>query len=492
MRLFALLLGLWLMLAAPPSLGQTPNSAEGFRNRANARKEKGELDGAIADYGEAIKLDETALASGMDPEIEARLVETYLARAAARITDKRDLDGAVADCTRVIALRPRLAPAYRKRGVAFQLNNNQDAADADFAKAAQIEDELVKSVRALVSRKPLSVNVPITLPVGVVAQINDDYITDQSLAERIREEKDNLIKQHAITTEQAQAEVSKDKARLIAELINEQFITQQVKALKLSGEIEQLVDHAISQDRNAQDTRPSVARDDVRRRIARDLVFVRVCWKVYFNPSDREVREYFDTHPERFRNLTFDKTDLRSRMLEQWKNGELLSELTRTSYIHVAEAYASSVIKELTDPIQAALDIPRGQPMKTKGWGQVFGEFLIGCGVVPILSRGEMGIGPCAYQEPPSRNLGLYHYDLGIELSKKGDYRGSIKEYTKAIKIYPEFAKAYAGRGLAALRLGNDADAERDFARAIELDSSVKNQIKQEAEQIRQERRRPE
>ena len=52
---------------------------------------------------------------------------------------KGDLDGAIADFTEAIQRTPDHAPAYRGRGLAKRAKNNMDGARADFAQAVQLE-----------------------------------------------------------------------------------------------------------------------------------------------------------------------------------------------------------------------------------------------------------------------------------------------------------------------------------------------------------------
>ncbi len=76
--------------------------ASAYNNRGNAKKDKGDLDGAIADYNRAIELD-------------PKYASAYYARGTAKDA-KGDPDGATADFNRAIELKPRLAIAYKFRG----------------------------------------------------------------------------------------------------------------------------------------------------------------------------------------------------------------------------------------------------------------------------------------------------------------------------------------------------------------------------------------
>ena len=46
---------------------------------------------------------------------------------------------------------------------------------------------------------------------------------------------------------------------------------------------------------------------------------------------------------------------------------------------------------------------------------------------------------------------------------------GTIQDYDEAIRLNPEFALAYANRALYHTLLGNDAEAQQDAERSIEL-----------------------
>jgi len=77
---------------------QTPTTAKDYYDRAGERSDKGDLDGAIADYSKAI-------------EIDPRYVDAYYARGIARKA-KDDLDGAIADYSKGIEIDPRDPDAY--------------------------------------------------------------------------------------------------------------------------------------------------------------------------------------------------------------------------------------------------------------------------------------------------------------------------------------------------------------------------------------------
>jgi Tfp pilus assembly protein PilF len=68
---------------------------------------------------------------------------------------------------------------------------------------------------------------------------------------------------------------------------------------------------------------------------------------------------------------------------------------------------------------------------------------------------------PRAAQDAMNRGMDLLYV--------KSDARGSLGEFERAIKEYPDFYEAYAQVGLARVKLGDSADAEKAFRKAIEL-----------------------
>jgi tetratricopeptide (TPR) repeat protein len=60
----------------------------------------------------------------------------------------------------------------------------------------------------------------------------------------------------------------------------------------------------------------------------------------------------------------------------------------------------------------------------------------------------------------------------GNEKASNKDYRGAIAEYTQAIKINPNFARAYLNRGNARKELGDQQGAITDYNQAIKINPS--------------------
>lgn len=99
--------------------------AKAYYNRGNAKRAKGDLDGAIADYNLAIELD-------------PRYVNAYGGRGNAK-SDKGNLDGAIADYSRVLELDPRSVGAYTNRGRAHFYKGVFTLATADLARAQELK-----------------------------------------------------------------------------------------------------------------------------------------------------------------------------------------------------------------------------------------------------------------------------------------------------------------------------------------------------------------
>ena len=102
-----------------------PDYAEVFNNRGVARKEKGDLDGALADYDQAIRL---------KPDYAKAFCNRGNARQA-----KGDLEGALADYYEAIRLQPDLAQAFNNRGAARQAKGDLDGALADYDEAIRLK-----------------------------------------------------------------------------------------------------------------------------------------------------------------------------------------------------------------------------------------------------------------------------------------------------------------------------------------------------------------
>jgi tetratricopeptide (TPR) repeat protein len=91
----------------------------------DAKQQKGDSDGAIADYTKAI-------------ELNPKDARAYSRRGRAKVS-KGDYDAAVADCAKAIELDPRFAEAYKNRGIAKENKGDRDGAIVDYSKAIELD-----------------------------------------------------------------------------------------------------------------------------------------------------------------------------------------------------------------------------------------------------------------------------------------------------------------------------------------------------------------
>jgi tetratricopeptide (TPR) repeat protein len=106
-----------------------PKDDAPYYNRAQARRLKNDTAGAIADYSKAIELGSTNPAA-------------YNNRANARSANN-DRDGAIADYTRAIELKPDYARAYYNRAMLKKEKGDAAGAAADFKRAQKLDPKLV-------------------------------------------------------------------------------------------------------------------------------------------------------------------------------------------------------------------------------------------------------------------------------------------------------------------------------------------------------------
>jgi tetratricopeptide (TPR) repeat protein len=115
-----------------------PKDDAPYYNRAQARRLKNDTAGAIADYTKAIELGSTNPAA-------------YNNRANAR-AETNDRDGAIADYTRAIELKPDYARAYYNRAMLKKEKGDTAGAAADFKRAQKLDPKLVSEGSAADSR----------------------------------------------------------------------------------------------------------------------------------------------------------------------------------------------------------------------------------------------------------------------------------------------------------------------------------------------------
>ncbi|MCB9452559.1 MAG: tetratricopeptide repeat protein [Anaerolineaceae bacterium] len=108
-----------------------PNYAEAYSRRGGNHASKGEYEGAMRDYNEALR-------------INPREPIAYNNRGSARKA-QGDLDGAMADYNEAIRLNPKLAAAYNNRGVAHQAQGDLDGAMADYNEAIRLNPQYAEA-----------------------------------------------------------------------------------------------------------------------------------------------------------------------------------------------------------------------------------------------------------------------------------------------------------------------------------------------------------
>jgi len=72
-----------------------------------------------------------------------------------------------------------------------------------------------------------------------------------------------------------------------------------------------------------------------------------------------------------------------------------------------------------------------------------------------------------------------------VAMSDKDALERAVREFNRAIELDQRYALAYGNRGLVLLRLGRDAEAERDFGRALALKPELKAELELNIERAR-------
>ena len=150
----------------------------------------------------------------------------------------------------------------------------------------------------------------------VIVQVNDDVIT-LSMLKRETENRIKALIESGMSEQKAREEVAKRQPELIATLINEKLLLQRGKELDMAAEIEAEVNRRILQiaqeqgfnsiEKLYQAMRESkLDPEDIRRTMRSEMMKQAVLQsevdrRVYLGFSQAELKNYFDTHPDKFR-----------------------------------------------------------------------------------------------------------------------------------------------------------------------------------------------
>jgi len=149
----------------------------------------------------------------------------------------------------------------------------------------------------------------------VIAQVNDGVVTLSQLKREMKERVETL-KQNGMSAEQAQAEVEKRKAELIATLINEQLLLAKGKELDLSERVEaqvnkRMLEVAVENKLNSIEkleeamrqsgVDPVETRQTMRTEMMKQAVLENdVDAKLFYGLSIDDLRKYFDANKNKF------------------------------------------------------------------------------------------------------------------------------------------------------------------------------------------------
>ncbi|UCD35166.1 MAG: tetratricopeptide repeat protein [Nitrospiraceae bacterium] len=77
------------------------------------------------------------------------------------------------------------------------------------------------------------------------------------------------------------------------------------------------------------------------------------------------------------------------------------------------------------------------------------------------------------YQETTRENTpGENKYRMANQYLEKGDYEAGLKLFDEVAEAYPDYKEAHLGRAITLLHMEQYGEAERAFARAIDLDNN--------------------
>jgi len=149
----------------------------------------------------------------------------------------------------------------------------------------------------------------------VIAQVNDGVVTLSQLKREMKERVETLT-QNGMTEQQANLEVEKHKAELIATLVNEQLLIQKGKELELTDRVEGEVNKRMLDVAKENGITSIDKLDEAMRQAKLDPVGIRqtmrieimkqavleseVDSKLFYSFSQDELRKYFDAHQQTF------------------------------------------------------------------------------------------------------------------------------------------------------------------------------------------------
>ncbi|MCA1818058.1 MAG: peptidyl-prolyl cis-trans isomerase [Acidobacteria bacterium] len=151
----------------------------------------------------------------------------------------------------------------------------------------------------------------------VIAQVNNEVITLSMLRQEMKDAAQGLAEQKKIPLAQAQEEVAKRQAEIIATLINEQLLLQKGKELGFADNVEKEVNErmvAVMKQENLRTLEqleqamresgvdPAAVRQSLRAEIMKQAVLQQeVNYKLYWGLTDSEIKNYYAAHKDKFR-----------------------------------------------------------------------------------------------------------------------------------------------------------------------------------------------
>ena len=157
------------------STTDNPQSAADYYNRGVERQNKGDADGAIADYTKAIELDPKSFSAynnrGNLKQDKGKVKEAVVdfqhavsinpSHATAHFNlghvyqGKKDYEGAIYEYTKAIEAKPDYAMAYANRGLCNLYLNSDDEAQKDFDRSLAINAEMKNSLDGYITKVKL-------------------------------------------------------------------------------------------------------------------------------------------------------------------------------------------------------------------------------------------------------------------------------------------------------------------------------------------------